>query len=469
MTRSPRVDFACRFFPEIVVASPRTARLAQAAIAIGLGPIALMWRRAGAGCRQGIAGSHPRRTSAVDTRRSSPTRRRPMTGRHRSRLSRDPFQQAQPDHDEQRQGARPDVDLQPRICARRRGDADRGRRHHVSTASGASCTRSIRAPASGCGLRSGDRRARAATRAAATSSIAASRSRRARSTSAPRRAADRDRRRRPARRSGRRTPSRHGPSPTRSPARRASYNGKVVIGNGGAEYGVRGYRHRLRRRDRRAGVALVHRARRSVEAVRGRASIARWRAKTWDPAGKWWKQRRRRHRVGQHRLRSRAQPGLHRHRQRLAWNHGTSAARPAATTCSCARSSRSTPTPANTLWHYQEVARRGLGLHRTQPMMLADLTIDGAQAPGHHACAEERLLLRDRPHHRQVHLGEELRQRELGDRLRRRRHRRSRRRCAAATSAYDDRPARSARTTGIRCRSIRRPGSSTFRRRPCRD
>ena len=37
MTRSPRVDSACRFFPEIAVASPRTARLAQAAIAIGLG------------------------------------------------------------------------------------------------------------------------------------------------------------------------------------------------------------------------------------------------------------------------------------------------------------------------------------------------------------------------------------------------------------------------------------------------
>ena len=36
MTRSPRVDFACRFFPEIVVASPRTARLRRP-----------RWRRAG--------------------------------------------------------------------------------------------------------------------------------------------------------------------------------------------------------------------------------------------------------------------------------------------------------------------------------------------------------------------------------------------------------------------------------------
>src|SRR2546423_5469082 len=37
MTRSPRVDSACRLFPEIAFTSHRPARLAQAAIAIGLG------------------------------------------------------------------------------------------------------------------------------------------------------------------------------------------------------------------------------------------------------------------------------------------------------------------------------------------------------------------------------------------------------------------------------------------------
>ena len=37
MTRLPRVDSACRLFPEIAVTSRRSARLAQAAIAIGLG------------------------------------------------------------------------------------------------------------------------------------------------------------------------------------------------------------------------------------------------------------------------------------------------------------------------------------------------------------------------------------------------------------------------------------------------
>ena len=37
MTRLPRVDSACRLFPEIAATSHRSARLAQAAIAIGLG------------------------------------------------------------------------------------------------------------------------------------------------------------------------------------------------------------------------------------------------------------------------------------------------------------------------------------------------------------------------------------------------------------------------------------------------
>ena len=37
MIRSPRVDFACRFFPETFTTPHRSARLAQAAIAIGLG------------------------------------------------------------------------------------------------------------------------------------------------------------------------------------------------------------------------------------------------------------------------------------------------------------------------------------------------------------------------------------------------------------------------------------------------
>ena len=44
--------------------------------------------------------------------------------------------------------------------------------------------------------------------------------------------------------------------------------GKVIIGNGGAEFGVRGYVSRLRRRDRQDAVALLHRARQSQGRLR---------------------------------------------------------------------------------------------------------------------------------------------------------------------------------------------------------
>ena len=65
MIRS-RVDFACRFFPDTVAASPRTARLAQAAIAIALG----LSLSCGGGLAQNAAKGSPDHikavTSAVD-------------------------------------------------------------------------------------------------------------------------------------------------------------------------------------------------------------------------------------------------------------------------------------------------------------------------------------------------------------------------------------------------------------------
>jgi quinohemoprotein ethanol dehydrogenase len=90
----------------------------------------------------------------------------------------------------------------------------------------------------------------------------------------------------------------------------------VIIGNGGAEYGVRGY----------------------ITAYDAETGEQKWRwytvpgdpakpfeneamakaAKTWDPAGKWWVNGRRRHRLEQHDLRPRAQPDVRGHRQRLA-------------------------------------------------------------------------------------------------------------------------------------------------------
>ena len=182
------------------------------------------------------------------------------------------FSKLEPDQRRQRQGARPGLVLQPRIHARRRGDAAGGRRHHVRHAPrGASCTRSTCAPASGSGRYDpeGPRESRA-TRAAATWSTAASR----------------------------------------------CYKGKVFVGaydgrlialdaatgqlvwekdtiidrsqllhhhrraarlQGQGDHRQRRRRvrrarlhHRLRRRDRRAEVALVHGAGRSVQALRGR-------------------------------------------------------------------------------------------------------------------------------------------------------------------------------------------------------
>ena len=77
-----------------------------------------------------------------------------------------------------------------------------------------------------------------------------------------------------------------------------------------------------------------------------RARRWRRRRKTWK--GEWWKLRRRRHGVGFHRLRPEARSHLYRRRQRQPVEPGSCAARVAATICSCRRSSRSRPRPANT-------------------------------------------------------------------------------------------------------------------------
>ena len=179
-------------------------------------------------------------------------------------------------------------------------------------------------------------------------------------------------------------------------------------------------RHRLRRRDRQAGLALVHGARRPEQALRGRV---RWRrpprpgtrpastGKTGGGGTAW----------DTHHLRSRPQPRL------------------SSAPATARRGTRNLRSPAGGdnlylasivalnadtgkyVWHYQETPGDNWDYTSTQPMILADLTIDGAAAQGHPARAEERLLLRHRPHQRQVHLGQELRRRELGHRLRRQR------------------------------------------------
>ena len=105
--------------------------------------------------------------------------------------------------------------------------------------------------------------------------------------------------------------------------------------------------HRLRRRHRRRRSGAGSRCRAIRPSRFEDASMAKA-AKTWDPSRQVLGGRRRRHGVGHDGLRPRAEPDVHRHRQRLALGAAASAAPRAATTSTWPRSSRSTPTPAST-------------------------------------------------------------------------------------------------------------------------
>ncbi len=90
--------------------------------------------------------------------------------------------------------------------------------------------------------------------------------------------------------------------------------GKVVIGQGGAEYGVRGFLGAYDAQTGKQAWKFYVDPRRSVEAVRRRSA----RGGRQDLERAVVEVRRRRHAVGWHCLRSRAEPGLRRHRQRIA-------------------------------------------------------------------------------------------------------------------------------------------------------
>jgi hypothetical protein len=224
-------------------------------------------------------------------------------------------------------------------------------------------------------------------------------------------------------------------------------------------------RHRLRREDRRPEVALVRGAGRSGQALRGRIDGAR--RQDLGPERQILGGRRRRHRVGQLRLRPRPQPHVRGHRQRLAV--GAQGAQP---------QGRRQPVPrlgGRARPRYRQVrvalpgdARRQLGLHLHAVDDPGQRQARRQGAQGAAACAQERLLLRHRSHQRQVHLGEELRRCELGHRLRQERPADRDRRRAPEQSPATAFPDPSARTTGIRCRSIRRPAWPTCRRSTCR-
>ena len=127
-----------------------------------------------------------------------------------------------------------------------------------------------------------------------------------------------------------------------------SANGLVYIGNGGAEYGVRGY---VSAYDANTG-KLVWRfytvpgdPAKGPDGAASDAILAKA-AATWN--GEWWKLGGWRDRLGRHRLRPRFQAGDRRRRQRLAVEPAASARQAAATTGSSRRSSRSTRQPAPT-------------------------------------------------------------------------------------------------------------------------
>ena len=228
-------------------------------------------------------------------------------------------------------------------------------------------------------------------------------------------------------------------------------------------------RHRLRRRDRQPGLALVHGAGRSGEALRGRRRWPRPPRPGTPPAstGRPAAAARRGTRIT---FDPELNLDLYRHRQRLALEPAACAARPAATTSTSPRSSRSNRRHRQVPLALPGDARRQLGLHvdpADDPRRPQDRR---RAAQGDHAGAEERLLLRHRSHQRQVHLGQELRRRELGDRLRRRTAGRSR--CAEARSPDKAVRHHSRALTAPQLASdvvqSHTPGSSTCRRRTYR-
>ena len=120
-------------------------------------------------------------------------------------------------------------------------------------------------------------------------------------------------------------------------------------------------------------------------------------------------------------------------------------------------------------WHYQTTPGDVWDYDADQSLTLATLRIDGKSTQGPHAGQQERLLLRARSGHGRAAVGEEVRAGQLGQ-GRRPQSPDARRWCRTRTtirpaSCGSACPAGSAVTTGSRCPSARIPGWSTSRRR----
>ena len=242
------------------------------------------------------------------------------------------------------------------------------------------------------------------------------------------------------------------------------FKGKVIIGNGGAEYGVRGY----------------------VTAYDAKTGDQKWRWFTvpGDPSKPFEDDSmarpprpgtrrqvlgggRRRHRLGRHHLRPRAEPDVHRHRQRRAL--GTQQAQPQRRRQPVPRLDRGArPRHRQVRLALPGDPGRQLGLRLHQPMILADLKIDGKPRKVLlHAPKNGFFFVLDRTNGKFISAKNfvEVNWATGYDKNGRPVETPTRARPKSRATASR---ARSARTTGTRCRSTRRPALSTCRRRTCR-
>ena len=119
------------------------------------------------------------------------------------------------------------------------------------------------------------------------------------------------------------------------------------------------------------------------------------------------------------------------------------------------------PDNGELVWHYQTTPGDTWDYTSMQPMMLADLDMAGRAAQGDHAGAEERLLLRARSRHRRAALGRSVRGSDLGDARRpedRTPRRSARRGVQGQGHLHSPRPARRAQLAGDVVQPAHRPG-----------
>ena len=211
--------------------------------------------------------------------------------------------------------------------------------------------------------------------------------------------------RRPARSRGRRRPSIRTQPYTITGAPRI-VKGKVIIGNGGAEYGVRGY---VSAYDAETGKLAWRFYTVPGDPSKPQENTALERAlPTWT--GRLVEVRRRRHGVGLDRLRSRAESPLRRHRQRLAVEPPRAQPRRRRQPVSLVDRGAQ-PRHRRAGLALPDDAGRHVGLHRGAADDARRSHHRRPPAQGDHAGAEERLLLRARSRDRRVAVGRQIRRR----------------------------------------------------------